>query len=116
MRLLTACMETCTRLVRTQTADGSGGLLTVWSDGESFQGAIALSKSEPAEVSGKETTGRSYNVLTEKGVDLGFHEVFRRERDGAIFRTTGFSSDRQTPGTAALRLCCVTAERWELTQ
>lgn len=116
MRLLNACMETCTRLVRTETGDGSGGFKLTWSDGAQFLGAIALSKSSEGHSAERETAAREYNVLTDRGTALQFHEVFRRESDGAIFRVTGYSSDKKTPAPAALTLECTTAERWELTQ
>ena len=53
-------------------------------------------------------------ITTRKATPLSFHDVFRRESDGTIFRATSNGNDKQSPNVGTLDMCQVTAERWEL--
>ena len=55
-----------------------------------------------------------YTITTGKAVNLQYHDVFRRVRDGKIFRVTSDGDDKHTPASAALNMRQVTAEEWEL--
>jgi hypothetical protein len=55
-----------------------------------------------------------YTVTTEKGLIMQFHDVFRRERDGKIFRVTSDGDDKYTPDSANLNIRQVTAEEWSV--
>lgn len=104
----------CTILTKTRTPDGEGGWRTVWQDGETFKAAIthdATLNARVAEASGMTST---YTVTTEKGKPLDFHDVFRRETDGQIFRVTSDGTDRQTPGRATFDVAQVSAQEWTL--
>ena len=46
---------------------------------------------------------------------LNYHDVFRRVRDGKIFRVTTDGDDKATPASAALDMRVVNAEEWEVT-
>ena len=54
-------------------------------------------------------------LLMNKNVNLQYHDVVRRQRDGKIFRITSDGDDNHTPAAATLNMRQVTAEEWELT-
>ena len=45
---------------------------------------------------------------------LEYHDVFRRIRDGKIFRVTSDGDDKHTPASANLNMRQVTAEEWSI--
>lgn len=114
MSLLNEAMEACTFLIKTREKDGYGGWNEVWTDGESFDAAIVLDTSMQARVAAAHGVTNLYTITTEKGLTLDFHEVFRRERDGKIFRVTSDGSDKHTPASATLNMRQVTAEEWKI--
>lgn len=114
MRLLNEAMEDCTFLTKTKKKDSYGGWNEVWTDGESFEAAIVLDTSMQARVAAAQGVTNLYTITTEKGLTLDFHEVFRRERDGIVFRVTSDGSDKHTPASATLNMRQVTAEEWKI--
>lgn len=106
--------EACTLLEKTRVPDGEGGWRTGWVDGMSFKAAITHDSTIQARVAESEGMASTYTVTTEKGMALDFHDVFRRERDGQVFRVTSDGDDRQTPASATFQVSQVSAERWTL--
>lgn len=114
MSLLDEAMEACVLLDRTTAPDGYGGILVTWKAGAPFQAAIALDSSIQAKVAAVQGVTGLYTVTTRKALNLQYHDVFRRERDGKIFRVTSDGDDKRTPGSAALNMRQVSAEEWTL--
>lgn len=114
MSLLSEAMESCTIIDKTTADDGYGGVTTVWQDGASFDAAITFDSSMQARRAGVDGVTSLYTVTTAKNVMLQFHDVFRRERDGKIFRVTSDGDDNFTPGSATLNMRIVTAEEFTL--
>lgn len=114
MSLLDDFMDTCVMLDKTTAADGYGGYITTWTDGAEFQAAITLDTSIDARVAEKAGVKSLYTVTTAKVLVLEFHDVFRRKRDGKIFRVTSDGDDKATPKSAGLDMRQVTAEEWVL--
>jgi hypothetical protein len=56
----------------------------------------------------------TFTVWTEKGFTLDFHDLFRRDSDGQVFRVTSQGGDEQSPDSASFDLQHVSAERWQL--
>lgn len=115
MSLLDEAMESCVMLDKTTTSDGYGGFVTHWSDGAEFQAAIVFDSSMAARVAAVQGVTDLYTVTTRKTVTLNYHDVFRRVRDGKIFRVTSDGDDKATPKSAALDMRVVNAEEWEVT-
>jgi hypothetical protein len=107
-------MTDCTMIDRRSTPDGEGGFDYEWVDGASFKAAIVKDNSLTARVAEKQGVTEVYKVTVPKGTPLGFHDVVRREQDGAIFRVTSNIVDSETPDVAGFQFGQVTAERWEL--
>lgn len=114
MSLLTEAMETCQMLDKTKVADGYGGYVNTWSEGVTFNAAITFDTSMQARTAEKQGVTSLYTVTTAKNITLEYHEVFKRLKDGKIFRVTSDGDDKYTPDSASLNMRQVTAEEWEL--
>ena len=114
MSLIDEFKTKCTLLEKSRVPDGEGGWAVTWSDGMEFDAAIVHSTTIQARVAEKEGMASTFTVTTEKNMGLDFHDVFRRESDGDIFRVTSDSQDVQTPDRMAVQFAQVTAEKWSL--
>lgn len=112
--LIDTMKTTCTMLDRRTIADGMGGYIQTWTDGVSFDAAIVKDSSIAARLAEKQGVTEVYTVTVDKELPLEFHDVFRRDSDGAVFRVTSNVIDSKTPKVASFQFGQVTAERWEL--
>lgn len=108
-------MEPCREIRKIRHDDPQGGYYYTWEDGVSFDAAVIKDRTLAARVAEKDGVTEIYTVTTPPGVGLDFHEVFRRESDGATFRVTSNAQDSKPPAVASFRFEQVTAERWTLT-
>ena len=115
MSLIDNMMTECTLLQKVRESDGEGGFTVSWEDGAQFQAAIVLDNSELARVAEQEGNKRQYTITTSRAAVLDFHDVLRRESDGAIFRVTSMGGETVSPIVSTLDISQVRAERWELT-
>lgn len=107
-------MERCTMLEKKRLPDGQGGFTTGWADAGPFMAAVVKDNTLAARVAEKQGVTEVYTVTTAEGVGLEFHDVFRRDSDGATFRVTSNAIDSRPPAVASFAFEQVTAERWEL--
>lgn len=112
--LMNDFVERCTLLEKTRQPDGEGGWKVVWVDGPEFDAAITYDTTIQARVAESEGMKATYTVTTEKGMMLDFHDAFRRERDGQVFRVTSQGDDKRTPESASFQVSQVAAEEWVL--
>lgn len=112
MSLLDEAMEVCTFLNKQISKDDYGGYVTTWTDGAEFQAAIVFDTSIEARAAEKQGVSSLYTVTTPRSLTLEYHDVFRRERDGKIFRVTSDGDDKFTPKSATLDMRQCTAEEW----
>ena len=115
MNLIDTMMDRCTMLDKQTTPDGLGGFTHEWTNGASFDAAIVKDNTLAARVAEKDGVTEVYTVTVAKGVSLDYHDVFRRESDGATFRVTSNTHDSEAPAVSTIRIGQVTAERWVLT-
>lgn len=114
MSLLSDAMENCIMLDKRTVSDGYGGYTAEYVDGAPFNAAIVLDNSMQARTAEKAGVTALYTVTTQKQMNLQYHDVFRRSRDGKIFRVTSDGDDKHTPISASLNMRQVSAEEWEL--
>lgn len=114
MSLIDVMMEDCTMLDKRTVSDGLGGFITEWVDGAEFRAAVVKDSTMAARVAEKQGVTELYTVTVDKGLSLQYHDVFRRQSDGAVFRVTSNIVDSETPSVATFQIGRVTAERWEL--
>lgn len=112
MTLIDAFKESCTLVERTRVPDGEGGWSTQWVDGPSFMAAIVLDSSINARIAEAEGVTGLYTVTTEPNVTMEFHDAFRRDSDGQVFRVTKVNDS--TPKVATFQFNQYQAETWEL--
>ena len=112
MSLLAEQMEKCVMLDKTTVPDGYGGYRAVYVDGAEFYAAITFDTSIEARTAEQQGVTSMYTVTTGKELTLEYHDVFRRARDGKIFRVTSDGDDKYTPVSATLNMRQVTAEEW----
>lgn len=116
MSLLSEAMENCIMLDKRTSSDGGyGGYSTSWVEGAEFKAAIVLDSSMEARVAEKQGVTALYTITTNKNINLQYHDVLKRVRDGKIFRVTSDGDDKHTPMSANLNMRQVSAEEWNLT-
>ena len=114
MSLLKEAMEPCVIMNKSTTADGYGGYITTWSDGADIACAIVLDTTMEARTAEKQGVTSLYTITTAKNLNLQYHDVIKRLKDGKIFRITSDGDDKATPLSAKLDMRQVTAEEWSL--
>lgn len=114
MSLLSDAMEKCVYLNKSKVPDGYGGHKDTYTDGVIFDAAITFDTSIEAKIAEKQGVTSLYTVTTGREFTLEYHDVFRRVRDGKVFRVTSDGDDRYTPASTALNMRQVSAEEWIL--
>ena len=112
--LLQESMEDCVILNKQTRSDGYGGYNTIWIKGAEFKAAIVLDTSIQAKMAEQQGVTGIYTVTTSKALNLQYHDVFRRNRDGKVFRVTSDGDDKFTPTRATLDMRQVSAEEFVL--
>ena len=115
MSLLSEAMEECTMLDKSTVPDGYGGYIPTWKEGATFKCAITFDTSMEARNAEHAGVESLYTVTTGKEMTLEYHDVFKRNRDGKIFRVTSDGDDKYTPKSAGLNMRQVTAQEWSIT-
>ena len=111
--LLSDAMEQCVMMHKTSRDDPYGGEdLISWQDGATFNAAVVFDASMQARIAQAQKVSSLYTVTTARSKTLEYHEVFRRIRDGKIFRVTSDGDDVYTPRAAGLDMRQVTAEEY----
>lgn len=114
MSLLSEALESCTLLTKSVVNDGYGGYVTTWTEGAEFDAAIVFDTSIQARQAEVQGVSSRYTVTTKRIMHLEYHDVFRRNSDGKIFRVTSDGDDKSTPKTATLDMRQVTCEEFTL--
>lgn len=113
MTLIDAFKEPCTLVEKTRVPDGEGGWSTAWADSIGFEAAIVLNSGINARIAEAEGVTGVYTVTTDRNVPLDFHDAFRRDSDGQVFRVTKVNDP--TPDVASFQFNQYQAEEWSLT-
>lgn len=115
MSLIDSMMELFVLLEKKRTSDGEGGWITEWSDGIRFNAALTLDTTMQARIAQAQGVVNAYTITVNKGVELEYHDVIRREKDGQTFRITSDSTDKVSPAQSSLNIAQASAEKWRLT-
>lgn len=114
MSLLEEAMTDCQRIYVVKIDDGYGGEKTQIIEGAHIRCAIVLNNSIEAQIAQKQGIKAFYTITTAKDLNLQYRDIIKRLNDGAIFRVTSDSDDKETPDSAGLDMRQVNAEKWEL--
>lgn len=116
MSLLDEAYESYIVMNKIAVADGYGGYTTRWTEGVTIKCASQFNNSIEAKKGEAQGVTSVYTLITKKNVNLQYHDVLRRIRDGKIFRVTSDGDDLYTPESAGLNMRAVSAEEWQLPQ
>lgn len=114
MRLIDQMMDSCVFLNKVRADDDYGGYTETWTDGATFSAAIIKNTTTEAMIAEKSGISEIFTVVTAKGFPLEYHDVFRRVKDGEVFRITSRNLDSEAPEASTVKIAKVTAERWAL--
>ena len=115
MSLIDEFKVPCTLLEKRRVPDGEGGFVVTWTEAGSFLAAISRDTTMTVRIAESEGFRNVYTVTTSKNVGLKFHDVFKRDSDGQVFRVTSDGDDMATPNVATFSFEQVNAEEWQLT-
>lgn len=115
MSLLLEAMEPFMMMDQTTTSDGYGGFIRSWVEGATIKAAVVLNSSMQARTAEVQGVTALYDIITQRNINLQFHDVLKRVSDGKIFRVTSDGDDDKTPVSANLDMRRVSAEEWVLT-
>lgn len=110
--LLDDMMEKCCIMNRARQDDPYGSYVETWTEGASFGATIIKNSTTEAQIAEKQGVDELYTVVMNKGFNLDYHDVFKRLKDGQIFRVTSNSKDSEAPEASTVRIAKVTAEKW----
>lgn len=114
MSLMDDFKTDCVRVLPKKVPDGEGGEKTDWVDGKGFKAAIVFDASLAAKRAEKEGVKSLYTVTVDKSLGFAYHDVFRRLKDGKVFRVTSDGDDKHTPARATFQVAQFKAEEWRL--
>lgn len=114
MSLISEIFEDFTMLDRTTTDDNEGSFVESYTEGAHIKAAVSLDASMEARVAEASGVKNIYTIITPRAVNLQFHNVLRRDRDGKVFLVTSDGDDRKTPASASLNMRAVSAQEWRL--
>lgn len=104
MSLLDNSMEEFIVMNVTYTQDGYGSVSASYVDGVTIMGAMPLDNSAQVKIAQSLGAKSVYTLTVRKNVELDYHTVLKRKRDGRYFRLTSGTEDKQTPQSASLNM------------
>lgn len=114
VRLYETMMDDCVMMDKVSVPDGIGGFVYDWQDGAPFRAAIVKDSTTEARIAEQQGIAEMFTVTFPKTLPIAYHDVFKRVKDGSIFRATSSVVDSQTPQAASFQFGQVSAERWKL--
>ena len=114
LSLFSEAMESLVMIDKTTTADGYGGIKTIYVEGAEFPGAVVYNSSIEARIGAVQGLTSLYTITTRKNVNLQYHDIVKRLSDNKVFRVTSDGDDQKTPASATLDMRNVTAEEYDL--
>lgn len=116
MRMFERMAVPCVFMVAQRTADGSGGYVTTWAEGERFTAAIVRNSANKTQIAEAAGAVEVYTVTVPRSVHLPFHAVIKRLEDGKTFRITSNNAEQKAPAWSTLDMAQATAEAWGVTK
>ncbi len=112
MSLLDSMMEKCTILNHIRVDDPYGSVVETWTEGATFDATIIKNSTTEAMIAERQGVTEIFTVVVKKGMSLDYHDAFKRNSDGQIFRITSNLTDSEAPDSSTVKIAKVTAEKW----
>lgn len=96
---------------RSRTADGVGGFVSTWTEGERFEAVERHDTTVEAQIAEQNATASTYTLYLNKGVPLSFPDYIKRMEDDQIFQVTSNAGDKVTPAESGMDLQCVLCKK-----
>lgn len=108
--------EDFTLLTPVVVFDGEGGSTTTWHENTQFFAAAVKDKSPEMRAAERAGSKPEYTLTISEHtpVNLAYHDVVKRDSDGAIFRAISSSVDSKPPKRATFNFSQVRCELWQL--
>jgi len=107
-------MEPFIIMNKTAISDGYGSVVYTYTEGPEIQGALPYNNSTLARIASAAASKTTYTLTVRKDIDLDFHTILKRKKDGKTFRLTSGTDDHQTPPTAGLNMRQYDAEEYTM--
>lgn len=107
-------LEEANILDKTSVDDGRGGQTTIYKVGLSILAVFGFDTSRESRIAEQANAVPRYTITTRSNVNLQYHDVIQRKRDGQIFRITSDGNDNVSPAVSSLNMRQVEAEKWEI--
>lgn len=114
MMLWESELEDAVILTKSYVSDGRGGTIETYTEGLTVSVAFTFLTSPQMRIAEQTTAVPRYTLTTHQNVNLQFHDVIKRKRDGMVFRVTSKGDDNKSPKVATLDMRQVEAEEWVL--
>ena len=115
MSLLTDSFEPFTVMNKTVTQDSYGSVTEIYTESKvDIEGAMPFDNSALVKIAQAAGAKSTYTLTVRKNIELDFHTVLKRKRDGKYFRLTSGTEDHQTPATAGLNMRQYTVEEFTM--
>ena len=114
MSLLSDSYEKAIIYDKSTVSDGRGGVITRYTEGAEIAVAFSFDTSMEAKIAEKADAVGRFVLTTRRSVNLQYHDVVKRVRDGKVFRVTSDGDDNYTPASASLDMRQVEAEEWSI--
>lgn len=112
LSLLTSSFEDFIIMNKTIVPDGFGSVTATYTEGPTIQGAMPYNNSTLAVIARAAASKTTYTLTVRKNIDLDFHTILKRKKDGKLFRLLTGTDDHQTPPTAGLNMRQYDAEEY----
>lgn len=114
MTMIENLMEDFHIMDKTTSSSGLLGTSVSYVEGAQIKAFARKDNSIEAKLAEKQGVTEVYTVVVNKSVQLDFHDVIKRDSDGAIFRITGNITDNKAPDISTVPIAKLSAERWVL--
>jgi hypothetical protein len=114
MMLWESELEKAVIMNKTYIDDGRGGTIPSYVPGLEIDAVFGWDSSEQMRIAEQANAIPRYTITTRKNINLQFHDVLKRVRDGKIFRITSDGDDNYSPDVSTLNMRQYEAEKWEL--
>lgn len=108
--------EDFTLLTPVMVPDGEGGSTTTWHDNTKFFAAAVKDTSPEVRAAERAGSTPEYTLTISEytPVNIAYHDVVKRDSDGAVFRAISSSVDSKPPKRATFNFSQVRCELWQL--